>query len=245
MLGLLGGIIGGISALGKIGTGIFQNSQANKIDPQYTPYEVSQYAKNRLALAQNLFGGRMFGAPELERNILASQSNYLNSVGRNASDSGQALAMGALAQGQTNQSMQDLQIQEAQNKYNMLNNLNQSYQGMINEGDKVYQDMMNKYQLDIEQKNALRDSAFSNIFGGVNDIAGGLIQGDTLGWFNKGAGKEVQRYQFPNQFDSTLADIPNQPSYTPGMIGTSAMNKTMPSYGVNMQPYGMIGPIRR
>lgn len=238
-------ILGGAAAAAKMATGFFQNAKANQIDPKYTPYQVSPYAKQQLDLAKTMFGGRMFGAPELEQNILASQSNYLNNVNRNASDSGQALAMGALAQGQTNQNFQDLQIQELQNKYNMLNNLNQGYQGMIEEGDKVYQDMINKYQIDMEQKNALRDSAFSNIFGGVNDIAGGLIQGNTLGWFNKGAGEEQQRYQFPNAFDPSLADTPNQPGYTPGMVNTNAMNKTMPSYGVNLYPYGIIGPTNR
>lgn len=236
-------ILGGASALAKIGGGIFQSAKANEIDPQYTPYQSSPYAKQQLNLAQQLYGGRLFGAPDLERNILASQSNYLNSVGRNASDSGQALLMGQLAQGQTNQNFQNLQIQEQQNKYNLLNNLNQGYQGMVAEGDKVYQDMMNKYRMDMEQKNALRDASFSNIFGGVSDIAGGLIQGDTLGWFNKGNNQE--RYQFPNEFDASLADVSPSQSYTPNMISPSSMNRTMPSYGVNMQPYGMIGPMGR
>lgn len=169
-------ILGGISALAKIGGGIFQNAQANKIDPQYKPYTVSPYAKQQLDLAKTMFGGRMFGAPELEQNILASQSNYLNNVNRNASDSGQALAMGQLAQGQTNQNFQDLQIQELQNKYNMLNNLNQGYQGMIDEGDKVYQDMMTKYQIDVQDRAALRGAAWNNIFGGFSDIASGAMK---------------------------------------------------------------------
>lgn len=171
-------ILGGISALSKIAGGLFQNAKANEINPQYKPYTVSPYAKQQLGLAQTMFGGRMFGAPELEQNILASQSNYLNSVGRNASDSGQALAMGQLAQGQTNQNFQDLQIQELQNKYNMLNNLNQGYQGMIDEGDKVYQDMMTKYQIDVQDRAALRGAAWNNIFGGFSDIASGAMQYD-------------------------------------------------------------------
>jgi hypothetical protein len=174
-------ILGGVSALAKIGGGIFQSAKANEIDPQYTPYQTSPYAKQQLSLAQQLYGGRLFGAPDLERNILASQSNYLNSVGRNASDSGQALLMGQLAQGQTNQNFQNLQIQEAQNKYNMLNNLNQGYQGMIDEGDKVYQDMMTKYQIDVQDRAALRGASWNNIFGGFSDIASGAMQYDQQG----------------------------------------------------------------
>lgn len=171
-------ILGGASALAKIGGGIFQNAQANEIDPQYKAYTESPYAKQQLGLAKTMFGGRMFGAPELERNILASQSNYLNSVGRNATDSGQALTMGQLAQGQTNQNFQELQIQEQQNKYNLLNYLNQGYQGMIDEGDKVYQDMMTKYQIDVQDRAALRGAAWNNIFGGFSDVASGAMKYD-------------------------------------------------------------------
>lgn len=183
--GIFGGILGGLADIGKIGLGLIQNHQANKINPVYNPYEESPYAKEKLGIAEQLFGGRMFGAPELERNLLNSQSNYLANVNRNATDSGQALALAAGAQGMTNQGFQNLQIQEAQNKYNLLNNLNQGYQGMITEGDKVYQDMLNKYQLDVAEKTALRGAAFNNIFGGISDIGGGLIQGGTAGWFDK------------------------------------------------------------
>lgn len=235
-------LTGGLGALGKIGAGLFQNSEANKIDPVYNPYETSEYAKSQLGLAQQLFGGRMFGAGDLEKNIMASQAGFNQNVNRNATDSSQALALGALGQGQSNNAFQNLQIQEQQNKYGLLDNLNNAYQTMTNEDWKVYQDMMKKYEIDMGQKNDLRESSWQNIWGGVSDIGGGLIQAGTAGLFG-GGNNQNERYQFPNQFDSSVADVPN-PSYSPGMIDPSFMGRSTPSYGVNPQANSFIGPRR-
>lgn len=242
MLPLIGGLIaGGIGALGKIGAGIFQGKQANKINPVYEPYETSEYAKSQLGLAQQMFGGRMFGAGDLEKNIYGSQAGYMGNVNRNATDSSQALALGGLAQGQTNQAFQNLQIQEQQNKYGLLDNLNRAYQTMTNEDWKEYQDMLNKYELDTKQKDALRESSWSNIFGGISDIGGGLIGMDNLGLFGGGGGKQKSS-PFANE-DYSLGDVnvPNLTS-TPSMIPNTAMNRSSGSYSVNTNPYyGMVG----
>lgn len=195
-LDLAGGILGGVADLGRIGLGIFQNIQGNKIDPQYSPYQKSPYAAQQLGIAQQLFNGRMFGANDLERNIAASQAGYQNNVNRNATDSSQALALGGLSQGITNNAYQDLQTKEQQNKYGLLNNLNQGYQAMVSEGDKEYQDKLLKYQIDLQQKNMLKNAAYSNIFGGVGDIAGGIIQyGNQSGIFGSNYGNNGYDYR--------------------------------------------------
>jgi len=116
MPGLIGGILGAVGEAAKIYTGIHQNHLANQINPQYTPYQTSPYAQKQLGLAEQLYSGRMFGAPELEKNILSTQAATLNNIGKNATDSSQALALGQLSQGQTNQAFNQLQTQEAQNK---------------------------------------------------------------------------------------------------------------------------------
>lgn len=186
--GLIGGILGAVGSLGKIGVGIAQNSEANKIDPVYKPYEVSQYAQNQLGTAQQLFNGRMAGAADQERNIATSQADSFANAARGATDSGQLLQMGAAGQGMANNAYQQLQIAEKQNKYDLLGNLNAGYQAMTAEGDKVYQDQLNKFNIDSQQKAALRSSAWGNIFGGANDLASTAVQGDQLGWFNGGSG---------------------------------------------------------
>jgi hypothetical protein len=168
MLGLLGGLIGGAA---KAITGLYQNGLANDIHPEYTPYKESPYASQKLGIAQQLFNGRAPGAANMERNIYNSGANALSGVGRNATDSSQLLALGAGIAGQTQNAFGDLQTKEQQNKYNLLDNLNQGYEGMTNEGDKVYRDKMMKYQMDVAQQAQLRGAAFSNIFGGFNDAA--------------------------------------------------------------------------
>lgn len=181
-LGLAGGLIGGIGSLLKIPFGIHQNHLANQIDPQYHAYQTSPYAKQELGTAQQLFNGRMFGAADQERNIGASQAQFVNNAQNNATDSSQLLALGGLSQGQSNNAYQNLQIQEGQNKYNLLGNLNQAYQTMVGEGDKVYQDQMQKYQMDTQQKEELKNSAFANIFGGIGDLSSlGIMGGQLLG----------------------------------------------------------------
>ena len=58
----------------------------------------------------------------------------------------------------------------------MLTNLGQAYRGAISEGDKAYESMLQKYQIDRQDKAALRGSGMQNIFGGVGDIGAGLMQ---------------------------------------------------------------------
>lgn len=178
-----------ISGVGKMIFGLHQNKLANKIKPVRTDYSISPYAQNQLGLAQQLYNGRMAGASQQEQNILASQGNMMANVNRNASDSSQALAMAGAAQGQTNQALANLGLQEAQNKYQMLGNMNNAYGNMTNELDKVYQDKMNKYMEDVRAKAALRNAAWQNMGAGfdqfqnagMNAAPSGLATGQNFG----------------------------------------------------------------
>lgn len=167
----IGAGLGALGSLGKMIFGSKQNKLANKIKPVWSQYQTSPYAKEQLGIAKQLFSGRMAGAPQMERNILANQANFMGNVSRNATDGSQALALAAAGQGQTNQAFSDLMLKESQNKYGMLGNLNQAYGTMIGEGNKVHQSLMDKFQMDVNQKNALRESGASNIFGGLNDLS--------------------------------------------------------------------------
>ena len=179
-LGILGGVLGGAADIGKFIFGLHQNHLANQIHPVFNQYQSSPYAKQQLGVAQQLYGGRMAGAGALEQNIGASQANYINNAQRNATDSAQLLSLAGQSQGQSNNAYQDLQTKEQQNKYNMLDNLNHAYNVMINEGDKTYQSMLDKYQMDIQQQQGLRNGGAQNMFGALGDLSGGLIQASSL-----------------------------------------------------------------
>jgi hypothetical protein len=175
MFGLLGGILGGVA---KAGIGLYQNIKAGQMNPEYVPYQKSPYAEARLGVAQNLFNGRAAGAAAQERNIYASGANATNNINRNATDSSQALALGAGIMGQQANAFNQLGIDEAKNKYNLLDNLNQGYDAQTRENDKVYQDKLMKYKMDKEEQAQLRGAGFSNIFSGFNDAMGTMAQND-------------------------------------------------------------------
>lgn len=190
----------GLSALGAGGkflSGLKQNKMANKIKPHWQQYQTSPFAKQQLATAQQAANGRMAGAGAMERNIMANQAGQIANINRNATDSSQALALAAGTQAQSNNAYGNLAINEAQNKYSMLGNLNRAYGQMINEGDKVHQSIMDKYQMDVQQKNALRNAGKQNMFGAVGDLSSMAMMGGQMGLFggNGGAAAGGGEYQ--------------------------------------------------
>jgi len=171
------------NSVGKFISGAKQTKESKKINPIWQQYQQNPFAKQQLGIAQQLFNGRMAGAPQLQNNIFSSQGNTLDAINRNATDSSQALALAAGAQGQTNESLQDLQIKEAQNKAMMLQNLNQAYGVNIGEGDKEYQSMLQKYGMDVDRKDALRNAGAQNKYGSISDLASMAFTGGTSGMF--------------------------------------------------------------
>lgn len=188
----LGAGISGLGSLGKIFAGAKQNKLANQINPVFQQYQKNPLAQENLAVNKNMFYGRMPGAQKAESNIMQAQANQLANVQRGATDASQLLAMGAGLQGGTNEAFSNLAAAEGQSKAGLLTNLGQAYRGAISEGDKAYESMLQKYQIDRQDKAALRESGMQNIFGGVGDIGAGLMQygmfknlGNT--GFNKGS----------------------------------------------------------
>lgn len=150
------------------------------IHPDYQGYTGSPYAAATLGTAQQLFNGRMAGASIEEQNVLANQANQQATVARTATNGAQALAIDAAMQGQTNQGFHNIQLQENQNKYQLLNNLNMANAGETQEGDKAYQSKLQKYIMDTNQQSALRGAGATNIsngIGGVESAATGGIMG--------------------------------------------------------------------
>lgn len=176
----IGAGLGAISSIGKFIFGNKQRKEGKKINPIFNQYQASPYAKQQLGIAQQMFNGRMAGAAGLERNIFSNQATQLNRLAQNSTDPTQLLSLGAQSQGQTNQALQQLAIQEAMNKQAMLGNLNQAYGANIQEGDKVYNSMLQKFQMDTAQKNALLGGGASNMFGALGDLSSLGIQAGQL-----------------------------------------------------------------
>lgn len=164
------------NAVGRWFGGNKQTKLANKINPVFNQYQASPYAGKRLGLANQMFNARMAGAPQMEQNIFSNQANLQGAIERTATDSSSALAAASAGQGQTNQALTNLQIAESQNKYDMLGNLNQAYEGVIREGDKVYDSMKYKFEQDVAQKNALTQSGQQNKYGAISDLSSLAIQ---------------------------------------------------------------------
>ena len=173
---LAGAIIGGIGALGKTISGFNQMKMANKIKPEWAKYEENKLAGQNLGATQNLFYGKNRAFTQAEANIRQAQSDQMANAQRNATDSATLLATGAGAAGNANQAFSNLAGQEAQQQAGILDNLSRAYGMSIAEGDKVQANKLMKYQLDSQAQAALRESGMNNIFGGVSDIGGGLMQ---------------------------------------------------------------------
>jgi hypothetical protein len=162
-------MIGGlISAANSFLTGMKQKKMAKKINPQDVTYEESPYAKEQLAGARANLNARMPGAAQAERNVYQNQANTLASMGRNATDSSQLLALAGGVQGQTNDAFGNLGVAEAQNRMVQQQQLNNALGVMTNEGDKVFNDKLRKYQEAYNAKQGLMNAGMTNMANGVN-----------------------------------------------------------------------------
>jgi hypothetical protein len=114
----------------------------------------------------------MAGANQAENNFLASGANTRAAIDRGATSGSQALAIAAGAQGQTDQSFQNLYQNEAQNKLQRFGVYSNVSQLQAQEGDKIYQDKLRKYYDDLNYKRALQGASMQNMqgfFGGIDD----------------------------------------------------------------------------
>lgn len=159
-------VAAGIVAVGagyKIAHGIHQNNLAKKVIVPNADLK----ANPAIPLAQQMFNGRMPGAANAEQNIAGNQANAVGSVERNATNSGQALALISAIQGQSNNAYQGLNQQEGNYKLNAFNNLASLQTG---DQERQYMNDVRKRQEAIGEKSSLRGSGAQNISGGINDL---------------------------------------------------------------------------
>jgi hypothetical protein len=192
----VGAGISALGSLGKIFAGAKQNKLANQINPIYQQYQENPLAKENLAVNKNMFYGSDPASLKAQSNVMQAQSNQLASAQRGATDASQLLALGAGLQGGTNEAFSKLAAQEAEGKAGLLTSLGQAYRGAISEGDKAYESMLQKYQMDSQAKAALRNAGQQNIFGGIGDIGAGAMQyGMFKGMSNNAGGQGTQGLQ--------------------------------------------------
>lgn len=138
-LGLIGGIAGLFGAKKS-------NKRLEQLLKQNPAYTANPLVDQRLGLAQTLLNARMPGAAAAERNIYQTQANTMANVNRNATDASQALALAGAGQGQANQAFTNLGVQEAQDYQRRYGNLVGAQDASVQEGDKVFQDKVRRFQ---------------------------------------------------------------------------------------------------
>lgn len=152
-----------------------QQKLANSIKPVNANYEINPASTSLYSAAKNLYSGRMPGANAIENAIYATGANTVANANRNATDASQALAVSAASQAQSNSSLNDLAVTEANNKLQRFGALSNATSQMVSEGDKVFQDKLRRYYDDLNYKRALEGAAMQNrnaIWGTLDDVVG-------------------------------------------------------------------------
>jgi hypothetical protein len=190
MLPLIGAGIGLVGGIGKMLGRKKANKKMDQLlsqDPQYTANPI---AGERLGLAQMLLNARMPGATNMERNIYAQQSNRINNVNNVATDASQALALGGAAVNQTSNQFQQLGMQEAQDYQRRFSNLSGAQEGMIAEGDKVYQDQIRRFN-NLAQIRSMQNANNQANWGDIGNLGASLMNfGLSGGSFSDFLGKK-------------------------------------------------------
>lgn len=173
-----------VGAAGKIATGIFQNSKANKIKPVYN-YQKSPDVAKRMGLATGLLNSALPGMAGYQAGINSGMSTAVQNVNAASTNSGSALA-GSLAAYNTMVGKQgDLRDKVVDWQKSAVANFNSATDAAAQQTAMENQAMLQKYQEDAQAKLATRDSAFGNIFGGITDAIGLAQVKDQLGSIGK------------------------------------------------------------
>jgi hypothetical protein len=167
----------GATAYG-IAEGIAMSNQAKKIDPKYYQYGdpklqgyESPYAKQMMGLAQTQLNARSPYAVGQQRSILASQAGAQASGQKAITDPSQLLAMSPVYQGVAGQQEFNRAAQEQQQYQQKLAQLTGAQQVMTTEGDKIYQDRLRKYQMDMDLKQALAAAGRQTTLSSMQNLA--------------------------------------------------------------------------
>lgn len=239
----------GVGLIGSVGK-MIGNSKANQQlrslqsqDPNYATSQAgiqnNQVAQGRYGLAETILNSQMPGTAQEQNNILGNQSNVVGNANRSATNSAQALVVGSGAQGQTNQAFSNLAGQQADWYKSNLANYNQAGQGVINEGDKEFQDQIRQFgdKAQIQGAiNANRQNTWGSIANGGFSLANFGMNGGFGGMFGGGGSGGSGL----NNSTQAVGNIPGQGLGVPSINTTPTfIDPNTPNLQYNYQnPYG-------
>jgi len=177
-------VMGLAGAVGKIFSRHRANKELGRLGQQDPSYQINPLAKQRLSLAQSLLNAKMPGSAQLERNIYGNQANTLGAINRYATSGSQALARATAAQGETNNQFQNLGIEQLQDYQRRYGNYVGAEEGMINEGDKLFNDQTRRWNDQLQIKGAQAQNRAAN-WGDVSNLGFGLTSFGLGGGFDK------------------------------------------------------------
>jgi hypothetical protein len=180
-IGLAGGLVGAIGKMFGRGKANRQMDKLLREDPQYS---ANPLAAERLQLARTLLNSRMPGAASAERNILTGQAGQIGNINRNATDASQAIAAAAGVGADTNNAFEGLANQEAMDFQRRQGNLSNAQEGMIQEGDKVFNDQVRRFDNKVAVRGAQNQNRQAN-WGDVSNLGFGLMDFGMSGGFDK------------------------------------------------------------
>ena len=183
-------IIGGIGMVGKAIGRSQANKQMKQLLKDQPKYQENTLAKQKYALAQNMFNSQMPGTQEYMSGIERGRASTIASAERAG---GNPLLAASAASSQANEAGQALAGQQAAYKQNAYGNVASANQGLINEQDKVYQDQLRQYQTRAQLEGAMQENR-QNTLGDITNAGMGLANFSASGGFNNTAfGKNNQK----------------------------------------------------
>jgi hypothetical protein len=173
MLPAIGIGLGVAGAIGKIGARARANRDLKRLMKEDPVYTENPLARQRLGLAQTLLNSRMPGSIAAERNIYQSGANAMGQVSRNATDSATALSLAGSLQGQTNDAFANLSQLEAADYQRRYQNYEGAQEGVIREGDKVFQDQARRFSNKVGIQGQINQNR-QNAWGEISNFGMGL-----------------------------------------------------------------------
>lgn len=183
MFELAGAGLGLIGTIGKMFARGAANRKLRQLQKEDPVYQSSPIAAQRLGLANTLLNARAPGAAAAEQNIYSNQANATANAERGATDSSQLLLTGGAIQGQTNDAFNQLGQNETADYQRRYGNQVGAQEGMIAEGDKVFNDQTRRFN-DKTQFQGAQAANNANNWGDVSNFGMALGNFGVNGGFN-------------------------------------------------------------
>lgn len=233
------GIAGQVGATAYgIAQGAKMMSEANAIDPRYYQYGdpklqgyESPYAKQMLGLAQTQLNARSPYAVAQQRSILASQAGAQSAGQKAITDPSQLLAMAPVYQGVAGKQEFDRAFAEQQQYQQKLAQLTGAQQVMIGEGEKIYQDRLRKYQMDMDLKQALKQAGRQTTLASMQNLASTFLAGGKVAPIAPPIGGTTNSGQYGSALSTSQQPFQYQPTWSQSAQDKARIASLSAQYG--------------